>query len=88
MKGYSVLIVTAHRGVLGLRWTATAYRLTDATFNTYRRHVNDLQTEFDRDCDPVRAYVCCDGMPVFAGGMPEPRQEQRYPARRQRGAGR
>lgn len=32
---------------------------------------DDLQAEFDKDCDPKRAYVIApDGVPCAAGGVP------------------
>jgi hypothetical protein len=33
----------------------------------HRREADRLQTEHDKDSDPVRVYVCIDDIPIYAG---------------------
>lgn len=38
----------------------------EAGFMALKREADKLQREFDEDCDPVRVYICEDGIPVYA----------------------
>lgn len=59
----TIMVVTAHAGG---RWTGTVFGLGDVGFKVYQKHADQLQENFDVDCDPVRVYVCRNGMPDYA----------------------
>lgn len=67
-RKFAVRVVTA---LPGGRFTAAG----DIELDSKRACVAQaerMQTEFDEDCDPKRAYVIApDGVPVQAAGVPE-----------------
>lgn len=80
-NGLSLMIVTC--GTRNYGWTGRIIVLgSDTPFSTYRKEALALQQEFDDDCDPVRVYVCREGVPTYAAGMPPKLEDRGQGARR------
>jgi hypothetical protein len=86
-KGHTIMIVRTHAQRDGAHHhTAHAFGLGDVGFGVYRQHADELQRRFDQDADPVRVYVCFNGMPDYAALMPwaQTRSAAKAPQRNQR----
>ena len=58
----TIQVIRAHRGgVFSIEYEARAPGRVDA-----RLLLERMQDAFDRDCDPVRAYLAKDGVPIEA----------------------